>query len=595
MITAEVKTDGSMRVEEKRTYTFNGDYTFAYQTINKLGDGSDERSEDYHLSLFSICDQYQCYRRLAQNEIAMADNTRPVNTFYVIDRQNDYYLKWFYRASDEARVFSVTYNVDNAITLEKDTAELYWKWIGDGWELNQSAITAKLLLPPGIPDTSLQAWAHGPWTGKVSIPTAQEVDYSLSSLPAKTFFEGRVLMPKTFFTGGAHGMMSVATIKAQEQMFIEQTNNDKAQALLLLGLVVTIGGLLLLAQLYFLLRNIVVFKQYGMDTSLPEVSLSGRIWEAPSEIDPPQIEQLISGRKDLTTKSLTATILSLVRDRFYRIKRSDQKEGFIFKSYTYSLEPLTESTKEPTAVQAAVLAFLKQIALDIEGATIPLSQISDYCRSHRMECLAFFKETFPQVALQENLDQGLFDKAADGAKSRYSLWLSGAILFGGLIGGTVLGSTINQISNQSLPMWIVMVNFGVALVSTILSGIMLSNAEKRTRLGAEEAAKWLAFKKHLEEYRQTKNDPIDSIVIWENYLVYGTLLGVSSKTLSELPLQISENEGMVAMGYWGGYSAGVGVNFGASIGSISEALSSVSSAVSTSYGASGAGGGGGAG
>jgi len=36
-IRAEVRRDGSMLVEERRTFNFSGDFTFAYQYINKKG------------------------------------------------------------------------------------------------------------------------------------------------------------------------------------------------------------------------------------------------------------------------------------------------------------------------------------------------------------------------------------------------------------------------------------------------------------------------------------------------------------------------------------------------------------------------------
>jgi len=34
-----------MEVTENRSYNFNGSYTFAYEYINKSGDGSDGRSD----------------------------------------------------------------------------------------------------------------------------------------------------------------------------------------------------------------------------------------------------------------------------------------------------------------------------------------------------------------------------------------------------------------------------------------------------------------------------------------------------------------------------------------------------------------------
>src|SRR6185369_5640415 len=77
-ITDTLKNDGSMNVEEKRTYSFDGNYTFAYLNINTSPDQSKNpgRTEEYKLGNFALCDQDICYRPLKPSEIAEADLDR---------------------------------------------------------------------------------------------------------------------------------------------------------------------------------------------------------------------------------------------------------------------------------------------------------------------------------------------------------------------------------------------------------------------------------------------------------------------------------------------------------------------------------------
>ena len=72
-------------------------------------------------------------------------------------------------------------------------------------------------------------------------------------------------------------------------------------------------------------------------------------------------------------------------------------------------------------------------------------------------------------------------------------------------------------------------------------------------------------------------------MIWEKYLVYGTVLGISLKTLSQLPISFGKEAEGLAMGYWGGVDGIDG------IADIGDSLNSISSAVSSGYGASGVG------
>jgi len=83
-----------------------------------------------------------------------------------------------------------------------------------------------------------------------------------------------------------------------------------------------------------------------------------------------------------------------------------------------------------------------------------------------------------------------------------------------------------------------------------LSHLLGEFREKRTEKGREETARWLAFKKHLEEYSKTVKEPIDSLNLWEKYLIYGIVLGVSKKALSQFPINFSPPQQNFFYYYW---------------------------------------------
>ena len=109
-----VNRDGSMAVEERRVYNFDGSYSFAYQYINEKG----ERDEPYVLENFEICDENKCYR---QKE----DENNVAGTFFVRNEADRYYLKWFYKANSEKKTFSLKYRVKNVVDLGQDLAQIY--------------------------------------------------------------------------------------------------------------------------------------------------------------------------------------------------------------------------------------------------------------------------------------------------------------------------------------------------------------------------------------------------------------------------------------------------------------------------------------
>jgi len=332
-ININVDQGGILLVEEKRTYNFDGDFTYAYQTVSKAGGSEKEtgRPDDYQMVNFQICDQQKCYRRLTSEEYETADEQRPAGTFYVKEESDHYYIKWFYRAKNEQKNFIFSYLVTNGVTLQEDITEIYWKIVGADWEKSQRNIKAVFHLPEGIIDGEIQAWAHGPTTGKVTIPDNKSVHYSLAYLPAGEFFEARILLPGSLFFGGAQGSSNQAKIIAQEEKFIAKTINKKRREGLINGIKLILSLSILGFSIFIFIKAAKFFFKYGKNKKLPQVNLSGRLWEPPSDIDPAQIEQLLKTQEALTPKSFTATILSLVQKRVLKIVRSNKKQGFLIR------------------------------------------------------------------------------------------------------------------------------------------------------------------------------------------------------------------------------------------------------------------------
>src|SRR3989344_3315023 len=537
--------DGSMTVSEASTFNFDGDFSFAYEYFNKQGspDQVTGRNDPYEVTGVSVCDETGCYRKLTESERYTADDQRPPQTFYFVDEGNRYQIRWFYRSSS-SKQFQLTYEVANAVTRQTDTAELYWQLVGSDWGVSHKNIEATIMLPQGVTGNDVQAYAHGPWSGRVSIPTERTVIYSLDKLPSDQFFEARILLPKDAFSEGAMGTLTKAEIVKQEEGFIRETERKKGRlrTLAIFGAFVSIiiSGL----ALFLIAREIRLFWLYGKDNPLPEVNLSGRLWEPPSDIDPAQIEQLLHLSKTLSTKAFTATILSLVQQRVLRIARSDKKEGLVFKKYKYYLVPLDSEPK--TAVENFVHNFLiHQVGVEptvLGGKTttaIGFETIISWFRQNKISGHSFL-QSFQDVVLSENFEDGHLDKESHRYSQRFvTLGLSiGALVTQFILVSLLAGAGGGLATAVGL-------GIVISFIALFLSIIFRALGERRTDKGREETAKWLAFQKHLNEYSLTKNYPIDSVILWEKYLVYGTVLGISTKALADLPVKFNQADSAV--------------------------------------------------
>jgi uncharacterized membrane protein len=149
-------------------------------------------------------------------------------------------------------------------------------------------------------------------------------------------------------------------------------------------------------------------------------------------------------------------------------------------------------------------------------------------------------------------------------------------------------------------LWAKVIHFGggifgleflITSIILFVSGVVMSfisNAlYKRTDHGDQEFANWKAFKKFMTDYSVTKNYAIDSVVLWEKYLVYGAALGISAKALAGLPVNFNDSFRHSGLYIVGPNSAG---NTFGDMTNLSQDLSTAFSGINSSFGSFGASG-----
>jgi hypothetical protein len=346
------------------------------------------------------------------------------------------------------------------------------------------------------------------------------VTYSVKRINPGTYFEGRITMPKNAFSGGAKGTHTNEEIAQQESSFIRKTEGEKFRLRVLLFVLISMSLLLSSAVVWSAVNQIKQFMKFGKDDPLPMVNQANSLWEPPSDIDPAQIEQIIAAKEVFSSKSFTATVLSLVQDRFFKLVRSDKKEGFIKKDYKYFLLPTPNPKTAASSIQQAVLDLLLDdiglSAAPIEGKmqdVVALDKIVSWFKQNQTEGYNFFK-SFPKVVLRENLAEGYLDPLAHQ--------------MGGQIGGfgfPVLSLMVHIFGASSLAVLFAYFHlYCVMLVpcSRLARSTQCTSSQMpRNAQGRTEAAEWLAFQKHMSDYKQTKEYPITQGPVGK-YLVYGT-------------------------------------------------------------------------
>ncbi len=215
VIMGEVTAHGSLKIEESRTYSFRGRFSWAdYRLpLDELGTVTD----------FSLREDSQVYRMVANKD---------PGTYQVEQSNSEFYVKWFYRARNETRTFVLNYTVTHAVTKYADVAELYYKFIGEANPKAIDSVRVSIRLPQPADTAFVRAWAHGPLWGELRFEGGQ-IAMNASPLPARRYWEARVVFPNSWLDDAlpSNSEERLPAILADEQRWAREANELRQREL----------------------------------------------------------------------------------------------------------------------------------------------------------------------------------------------------------------------------------------------------------------------------------------------------------------------------------------------------------------------------
>lgn len=388
-IDAELRPDGSLSVVEERTFDFSGTYRFAFYEL-PLSDGQEV------LDLAVAEDGAPLVE-------ADPDDEEP-GTFGR-DDEDGLAFTWYYRspATDEQRTFTISYTVTGAGIRHADAAELYWQWIGDGWEVPTRELVANVELPGDAPleaGDDLRIWAHGPLDGAVEQVSPRTVRTSVTDVPPATFVELRALFPAADLAGAPDDGRTVrAAIVAEEDCLAVGADAERARArgeepvadcdpnagrravvsAVLVGLAVAVAlgaGVLLVTR--------------GRRAPLPP-DLPDQEWSPPTD-DPPALVEWLLRRGTLGEGALTATMLDMARRGLFVIEEVAGPDG----RSDVAFRPRDAAAPVHT-VEEPVRELITQAG---DGRAVTGTELAAWAKAHRTEAGAAWSAFTSAVAAE---------------------------------------------------------------------------------------------------------------------------------------------------------------------------------------------------
>ena len=170
-IQATVENNGSVKIEQKITYNFNGSYNGIYINIpyqledieaEKLVKGNKINDDLYNGKKVTINKVSTIINgaETAFTEVKFATNGNK-NVYTTTNEKGLKNIKLYSPSNDTTKTFKVDYTIDDLCVKHNDIGELYYNFIGGAWEATIKKLNIDIYIPQNT--ENIEVWGHGPY------------------------------------------------------------------------------------------------------------------------------------------------------------------------------------------------------------------------------------------------------------------------------------------------------------------------------------------------------------------------------------------------------------------------------------------------
>ncbi len=578
-INADILENGNLKVTELIVLdgTFNGYIRDIFYKNSQLQDVGYENNQIYNASNLKIEDisakkvKNVSFDTINESGFTTLTENKYANGGYVasnITYGNSY--KMYFKSNNEKVVFKITYILEDVLVLHEDVAELYWTFIGSGYDDAIRDLQIKVNLPDKDTSNNFRVWAHGEMSGEINaydntylMATVKKLD-AHESVDIRTTFDASLLneylVTKKTGQKALNGIIEVETKRAEEMN--RQREKLKKRYYTAVGITIFYYIALIIVWFY-------VYFKYDKEYKSNFTNEYNR--EFIEDYNVEVIDYLM--HKAITPNAMSASIMNLIYKKVISVEEIPTNKNK--KEYKFTLI----STENINETEKYLIDFLFQ-TIGKENV-LTSKELKDYAKSTKT--CEKFSNTYTEwknKVVKDGEAQEFYEKhnKATGI---------GVFFF-------VLG--VSLISLMILADAMIPITFAAGFVGTIflLYTIMFT---KRSKKGNDHYTRWKAFKKFLQDFGTFETKELPEIILWERYMVYATIFGLAEKVAKTMNVKIKELEasGIYTTGYYPTFSDWYFYNslnniFTSTISSNSTAVTSLRANSSSSSG-SGFGGG----
>lgn len=535
-----VQENGDIKVEE----TWN--VHVGYDSIRNLY--REINVYDTEFTHYSLITDYTVKNNLTGEELTYYpdvkdpeeyENSHLVNNSYVFQKNYRKYEVGFYfpKTSNADLSFTMSYTLTDMVRVHGDTAVLYYQPFSDDFSLYIEELNVNVYQPNGAPLTEeTLAWYHTEVEGAMHQREQAHLNFNAKVVETGNYTEVRVLMPKELFKGAVKtdSALKKESIKAEEQKWfedyereLERTRNRTLYSTILGVLLAVFSAL---AVVYFQVFYPKVKGEYPPYVrEIPEGMTSTKMAHFYYHYKGTIKKQKNRGN------ALSAMVMDLARRGFINLLPDPSDKD----DYVIEMASVPDAKMGELHSYEREIYELLSLVGDYAGGAFNMKDFEAYAKSNptivNNKINACFRESGRGYNNKDNFKRPHFKTQT---------------IFGIGFVGAVLGFMIFLLGDS-------IAFFGLgALIAGIILMIGYPRGSKLSEKGEANYMQAKGLEAFLLDFSNLKEHEIPALILWEEYMVYATMMGISEKVLQELKLKYPElsESANVDRGYYRSHS-----------------------------------------
>lgn len=422
-------------------------------------------------------------------------------------------IRMYYHTKSAKTAFLITYTLKDVVSIHDNEgfAEVYWTFIGDGFEDNINDLRIRVTLPGKDDSDFFRIWAHGEVNGEVEylknsdvsgmLATSIKVDHNTPTDIRMTF--DKKLINKSNKTSNK----TFDDIIAAEEKLAAERNALRREIKIKYNTCVIMSVIL---YVYLIISWILIYVKYDKERKVDFISKYNR--EFIDDYNVEVIDYLMN--KGITENAMSASIMNLI------YKKNIKAEKIADKKDDYEFTLLNRDNINDTENKLLDFLFVK-VGDGTKFSTISLKKYASSTKT----CNTFMNSytSWKNKVIEDGVKEGFFET------NKNYVWFS----FLSLVFGVILMAYMAANNIEFIPGYLYIFFAITFLVYTLVFS-------KRTKKGAEHYAKWKAFKNFLNDFGNFSVKELPEVILWERYLVYATIFGLADKLEKTMNVKIKE-------------------------------------------------------